>query len=114
MELNNWKVTVSIGNKLFPNEVVGPYTLYEAFDLYIEGMKHNNAPKGTIKNYTYVRDKHLTDIMLKPIRHLSADDILMSFDKELELGYKPNTVKTYRSMVKKVLSAYYPTFTLTF
>lgn len=111
---NNWKVKIKVGGKELANinEIaaqVGPYTVYEAFDLFIENAREKLS-SATIKNYEHIKEKHLGSIMLVPLQMLTESDIQHAFQEELDKGYKVKTVKNYKTLLKKVLEIYRPDF----
>ena len=46
--------------------------------------------------------------MLVELANLSDEMIQEAFDKEIEAGYSPKTVKNFKSLVNKVLAIYRP------
>ena len=121
------KVIANINGKVFTNklpdkietekdaldkmieEEITPFTFYEAVDLFIEGAKEEGkVSEATIKNYIHIRDKHLQGLMLVELANLSEEMIQEAFDKEIELGYSPKTVKNFKSLINKVLAVYRP------
>lgn len=126
MEVKNrkWNVSATIGNKKFSNQSkptikeeneiaskTGPFTLFEAFDLFIEDEKiRGNLSASTIRNYENIRDLHLPDLMDMMLMAITEADVQKAFDLEISEGRTIKTVKNYRSLLNKVLSVYRPDF----
>lgn len=137
MEVKNrkWNVSATIGNRKFSNQtkpvikeekpnitlgeiasnvvssVTGPFTLFEAFDLFIEDEKiKGNLSASTIRNYENIRDLHLPDLMDMMLMTITEADVQKAFDREISEGRTIKTVKNYRSLLNKVLSVYRPDF----
>lgn len=126
MEVKNrkWNVSAMIGNKKFSNQPkptikeeneiaskTGPFTLFEAFDLFIEDEKiRGNLSASTIRNYENIRDLHLPDLMDMMLMAITEADVQKAFDREISEGRTIKTVKNYRSLLNKVLSVYRPDF----
>jgi hypothetical protein len=121
------KVIANINGKVFTNkgpekveaekeeyiktieEEINWFTFYEAVDMFIEdAKKEGKVAASTIKNYTHIRDKHLQGLMMIKVVDLTEEMIQEAFDKEIEAGYSPKTVKNFKSLVNKVLAIYRP------
>ena len=83
-------------------------TVEEAIQSYIDANERNLSPS-TVREYKRILDKDMQDLMHKKLFQLTCPIINTSMNKALET-LSPKTIKNRYSLLKTVLSVYYPDF----
>lgn len=84
-------------------------TLRDAFNAYIS-ENTGKFSATTLNSYEIVRDRHLQYIMDEKLCELTENKVQTALDNELSKGYTVKTVKSYKSLLNKVFTAYRPDF----